>query len=125
MYCPGKCCSNRQNCENLDGFVTTPRSIYGYGKCRARLFVHKNPLMFKDYVDLTKTDKIRFFLAERRMNLVPNKQLLLNVPFESFKYRKNELCVDNKVQETIRDVFCPTCRNQKCVFHSTNKTNSF
>ena len=26
------------------------------------------------------------------MNLVPNKQLLLNVTFESSKYRKNELC---------------------------------
>ena len=59
------------------------------------------------------------------MNLVPNKQLLLYVPFQSFKHRKKELCVDNKVRETIGDVYCPTCRNEKCVFISTNKTTSF
>ena len=59
------------------------------------------------------------------MNLVPNKQLLLNVPFQSTKYRKKELCVDNKVRETIGDVYCPTCRNEKCVYISTNKTTNF
>ena len=59
------------------------------------------------------------------MNLVPNKQLLLNVPFQSTKYRKKELCVDNKVRETIGDVFCLTCRNEKCVYILTNKTTSF
>ena len=55
------------------------------------------------------------------MNLVPNKQLLPNVPFQSTKYRKKELCMDNKVQETIGDVDCPTCRNEKCVYISTKK----
>ena len=59
------------------------------------------------------------------MNLVPNKQLLLNVPFQSTKYRKKELSVDNKVRETIGDVYCPTRRNEKCVYNSTNKTTSF
>ena len=59
------------------------------------------------------------------MNLVPNKQLLLNVLFQSTKYRKKELCVDNKVRETIGEVYCPTCRNERCVFISTNKTTSF
>ena len=59
------------------------------------------------------------------MNLVPNKQLLLKVPFQSTKYRKKELCVDNKVRETIGDVYCPTSRTQKCVYISTNKTTSF
>ena len=59
------------------------------------------------------------------MNLVPNKQLLPNVPFQSTKYRKKELCVDNKVRETIGDVFCPTRRNEKCVYISTNKTTIF
>ena len=38
---------------------------------------------------------------------------------------KKELCVDNKVRETIGDVFCPTCRTEKCVYISTNKTTSF
>ena len=32
------------------------------------------------------------------MNLVPNKQLLLNVPFQSTKYRKKEICEDNKYE---------------------------
>ena len=59
------------------------------------------------------------------MNLVPNKLLLPNVPFQSTKYRKKELCVENKVRETIGDVYCPTCRNEKCVCVSTNKTTSF
>ena len=35
------------------------------------------------------------------------------------------MCVNNKVQETIGDVYCPTCGNEKCVYISTNKTNSF
>ena len=59
------------------------------------------------------------------MNLVPNNQLLLNIPFQSTKFRKKELCVDNKIRETIGDVYCPSCRNEKCVYISTNKTTSF
>ena len=59
------------------------------------------------------------------MNSVPNKQLLLNVPFQSTKYGKKELSVDNEVREFIGDVYCPTCRNGKCVYISTNKTTSF
>ena len=59
------------------------------------------------------------------MNLVPNKQIFLNVPFQSAKYRKKELCVENKKQETIGDMYCPTCRNEKCVYISKIKTTSF
>ena len=59
------------------------------------------------------------------MNLVPNKQLLLNVPFQLTKYGKKELSVDKNVRESIGDVYCPTCRNEKCVYISTNKTTSF
>ena len=59
------------------------------------------------------------------MNLVPNKQLLLNVPFQSTKYRKKELCVDNKVQGSIGSVYCPTYAIEKCVYISTNKMSSF
>ena len=59
------------------------------------------------------------------MNLVPNKQLLPNVPFQSTNYRMKELSADNKVQETIGDVYSPGCRNEKCVYVSTNKTTSF
>ena len=35
VYCPGKHCFNREKCESLDGLITTPRSIHGYGKCGA------------------------------------------------------------------------------------------
>ena len=47
------------------------------------------------------------------MNLVPNKQLSHNVPFQLTKYSKKEFYVDNKVRETIGYVFCLTCRNEK------------
>ena len=57
------------------------------------------------------------------MNLKPNEQLLLKVPFQSTKYRKKELCVDNI--KTIGGIYCPTCRNEKCVYISSNKTTSF
>ena len=57
--------------------------------------------------------------------MVPNKQLLPNVPFQSTKYRTKELSVDNKVQKAVGDVYCPTCRTEKCVYISTNKLTSF
>ena len=55
--------------------------------------------------------------------MLPNKKFLLNVPFQSTKYKKKELCVDNV--KTIGDVYSPTCRNEKYVYISTNKTTSF
>ena len=33
--------------------------------------------------------------------------------------------MDNKVRETIGDVYCPTCRYENRVYVSTNKTTSF
>ena len=58
------------------------------------------------------------------MKLVPNKQILLNVPFQSTK-KERENCVDNKVLETIGDGYFPTCRDEKSVYISTNKETSF
>ena len=55
--------------------------------------------------------------------MLHDKQLFNKVPFQSTKYRKKELCVDNI--KAIGDVYCPTCRNEKCVYVSTNKTTSF
>ena len=57
--------------------------------------------------------------------MLHDKQLFNKVPFQSTKYGKKELCVDIKVRETIGDVYCPTCRNEKCVYISTNETTSF
>ena len=54
-----------------------------------------------------------------------DKKLFYKVPFKSTKYRMKEKCVDNKVRETIGDLYCPTCRNEKCVYLLTNKTTSF
>ena len=65
VYFPGKYCSNREKCKSLGGYVTTPRSIYGCGKCGAWLFVHKVPLMIREHVKTTKTDKTRFFLLKK------------------------------------------------------------
>ena len=56
----------REKCEYLDGYVTTPRSIYACGKCRAWLFVHKVLFMLQEHVKTTKTDKTRLFFARKR-----------------------------------------------------------
>ena len=66
VYCPGKYCSNREKCESIGGYVTTPRSIYGCGKCGARLFVHKVLFVLQEHIRTTKTDKPRFFFARKR-----------------------------------------------------------
>ena len=84
------------------------------------MFVHKVPFTLQEHVETTTTDKTRFLFAKKMLH---DKQLLNKVPFQSTKYRKQELCVDNI--KTIRDEYCPTCRNEKCVYLSTNKTTSF
>ena len=65
VYCPGKYCLSREKCESLAGYVTTPRSIYGCGKCGAWLFVDKAPFTLQEHVKTTKTDKTRFFIAKK------------------------------------------------------------
>ena len=125
VYCPGKYRSKKEKCESFGGYVTTPWSNYGCGKSRAWLFVHKVPFMLQEHVKTTKTDKTRFFLAKKKMILVPNKQVLLNVPFQSTKNRKKELCVYDKLRETIADVYYPRWGNEKCVYISNKKLTSF
>ena len=65
VYCPGKYCLNREKCESIGGYVTTPRSIYGCGKCGAWFFVHKVAFKLQEHVKTTKTDKTRFFFAKK------------------------------------------------------------
>ena len=89
-YCPGKYCLNTEKCNSIGGYVITPRSICGCGKCGAWLFVHKVPFTLQEHVKTTKTDKTSFFLLKK---MVPDKQVLLNVPFQSTKFGKKELCV--------------------------------
>ena len=45
--------------------------------------------------------------------------------FKQLNLEKKQLCVDNKIRETIGDVYCPTCRKEICVYNSTNETTSF
>ena len=65
VYCPDKYCLNKENCESIGSYVTTPRSIYGCGKCGAWLFVHKVPFTLQEHVKTTKTDETRFFFAKK------------------------------------------------------------
>ena len=65
VYCPAKSCLNREKCQSLGGYVTTPRSIYGCDNCGAWLFVHKVPFRLREHVKTTKTDKTRFFFAKK------------------------------------------------------------
>ena len=71
VYCPGKYCSNREKCESLEGYVTTPRSIYGCGKCGAYLLVQKVLFMLQEDVKTTKTDKTHIFFAIKRITGYP------------------------------------------------------
>ena len=82
VYCPGKYCSNIEEWDSLGGYVTTPSSIYGCGKCGVWLFVDKVSFMLQGHIKTTKTDKTHFFRS-KKLNLVPNKQLLLNAPFQA------------------------------------------
>ena len=66
VYYTGKYCFNREKCESLGGYKTTPRSIHCCGKCGARLFDHKVPFMLQEHVKATQTDKTRFFFAKKR-----------------------------------------------------------
>ena len=124
VYCPGRYGFNIEKCESFDSYVTTLRSIYGCGNCGAWWLVHKVLFMLQENLKTTKTEKRRFFFA-KKMNLVPNKQMLLNVPFQSTNYRRKKFCVDNKVRQTNGEVYYRTSRNEKCVYFSTNKTISF
>ena len=64
-YCLGEYCLNREKCESIGGYVTTPRSIYGWGKCGVWLFVHKAPFTLQEHVKTTKTDKTCFLFGKK------------------------------------------------------------
>ena len=53
--------------------------------------------------------------------LTDNKKLFINDPLQLTEYRNEEMCVNNKVQETIADMYSPTGTNKKCAFFSTKK----
>ena len=108
--------------RNSDGYVTTPRSICGCGKCRAWWFVHKDPFMLQEHAKTTKTDKKRFFA--RKDELGTQQTIVIYCPISINQIQK-ELCVDNKEHEDNRDIYCPACRSEYSVYISTNKTTRF
>ena len=55
-----------EKCESFDGHVTTPRAIYGCGKCGAKLFVHNVPFMLQEHVKTSRTDKTCFFFVKKK-----------------------------------------------------------
>ena len=99
MYCPGDYCLNKQKCESLGGYVTTPRSIYGCGKCGAWLFVHKFPFILQKYVKTTKTDKT-LFLFVKKMNLLPDKQLFIEIRQQSLSSAPKKRKMSPKMEQT-------------------------
>ena len=105
--------------------LPTLRSYYGCGTCGAWLYVHKVAFTLQGHVKTTKTaDKLLFF--QPKENELGTQQTNVNiVSFQSTKSRKEELCVDNKVQETIGDVYCPICRIEMCFYIPINKTSGF
>ena len=50
VYCRGRDCFNREKCESLDRYVTTPRAISACGNFGAWLCVHKVPFMLQEHV---------------------------------------------------------------------------
>ena len=105
--------------------VPTLRSYYGCGTCGAWLYVHKVAFTLQGHVKTTKTaDKLLFF--QPKEDELGTQQAIVNiVSFQSTKSRKEELCVDNKVQETIGDVYCPKCGIEMFVYISIKKTSGF
>ena len=122
VYCPGKFCSNREKCVPLGGYVTTPRSFYGCGKCGAWLFVHKVSLMLQEHAKTTTTDKARFFMTRNRWTWYPTKNCYLmshlNQPNKgretcvwTTKYKRLlEMCIVQHVQMKSVLIFQPIKR---------------
>ena len=127
--------SNGEKCVLLDAHVNYPRCIYGYRMCGAWSLVHEVPFTLQKHVKITSSDKTRYcfankavpgetarnFFFAKKMSLLPDQQMLINVPIQSTKCSKEEmfnLYVDSKV--CIGGVYCPTCKNEKCVYISTN-----
>ena len=56
----------REKCESIGGYITTPISIYGCGKCRAWLFVDKVPFLLQEHLKMTQTDETLFLFPKKR-----------------------------------------------------------
>ena len=124
VCCPGKYCCNKEKCELLGWLCNNSEIHLCFWKLWSLVVCSQSAFCVTRARKDDKNRQNTFLICQKKMKLVHNKKLLLNVPFQSTKYRKKDLCVDNKVRETIGDVYCPTCRNEKCVYISTKNTSS-
>ena len=118
VYCPVKFCFNIQQREMCISWQLCNNSeihlwlwkVWSLNICS------QSPI----YVTIARKDDTNrqntLFLCWKMMNLVPNRQLLLNVPFQPNKYTRKDLWVDNKVQKTIGDVCIFLHKEMKSVF---------
>ena len=64
VYCFNKNCKG-EKCWLVDAHVSTPRSIYGCGKCGAWSLVDKVLFTLKEHVKTTNTDETRLFFGKK------------------------------------------------------------
>ena len=92
VSCPGKYCVNREKCQSLDGYVTTPRPIFGCGKCGAWLFVHNDSFTLQEHVRTKKTDQTRFFYVKKKEERLTRQTVVFRSPISvSNIERKNRV----------------------------------
>ena len=124
VYCSGEFCLNREKCEFHGGYVTTPRSIYGCGKCGALLFVHKVPFMLQEHVKTTKTDKARVFFVKKRSTWYRRNTCYLLFHFNHPNIERKKCVWTTKYKRLMEMCIVPHVET-KSVYNSTNKTTSF
>ena len=97
VYCPGKYCLNREKCESIGGCVTTTEIHLWLWKVWSLVVCSQNSFYItrarKD--DKNRQNTHAYSLLKE---MSPDKQLFINVPFQSTKQRKKELCVDKKMK---------------------------
>ena len=129
VYCPGKHCFNREKCESLDGYVTTPRSKYGYEKCGAWLFVHKVPSCYNSTYRRHKQTKPVFYSIKKWtcyptkncyfMSLFNQPSLERKICVWTTKYKRLlEMCIVQYVEMKSAFTFQPV----KCLVSTTVKS---
>ena len=113
VYCPGEFCLNREKCESLGGHVTTPRSIYGCGKCGALVVCSQSSF----YVTRTrKDDKNRqntILLCQKRCYPTNNFYLMSHLKQPNIE---RENCVWTKKYERLSEMCIVQHVETKSVF---------
>ena len=80
--------------------------------------------LYKSMYKQEKQTNMLFF-AKEKDEIVTQQSIVTWCPFSIYQIRNKELCKDNKVQETLGVVNCPSCGNEKSVCVSTDEMSSF